>query len=399
MSSNEESTPFERVGDIVSIFQRGRKWYANFQLNGRQHRKSLGTTSKKEARLRAIQLEAEIIQGRYRRQPPPPSLQAVVQDYQQFLRTEERAKTTRSKYNKIFERVLDLAERRLVRTIDQADIKFLDAYRGERVQAGVGPKTVFTESVVVRQLVNFALSRGLISTDPLKGVRLKKPKPTRQPCWDQTQVEKILAASTESERPKLTMLADTGMRVGEMRHLTWEDVDCVRNVIHIRPKEGWQPKTGDQRTIPMSPRIQEMLRSLPRRCRWIFPAAPSRKYPQGDHQFSDRHLLASLKRVLKKLGLPGHVHTFRHAFISQALTQGTPEAIVRQWVGHVDAEVIKLYTHIADASSQAAMQRLVDANNKPLQTERNSHDTQECGSKSARKQHTVGGHVDAESAK
>jgi hypothetical protein len=36
------------------------------------------------------------------------------------------------------------------------------------------------------------------------------------------------------------------------------------------------------------------------------------------------------------------VFTFRHAFISHALTQGIPEAIVRQWVRHVDAEVLKL---------------------------------------------------------
>ena len=111
----------------------------------------------------------------------------------------------------------------------------------------------------------------------------------------------------------------------------------------------------------MTPRVQEMLRMVPRKGRWVFTAARSKKYPKGDHQFSDRHLLVSLKRVLKKLGLPGHVHTFRHAFISNALLRGIPEAIVRQWVGHVDAEVMKLYTHIADASSQAAMQRLAKA--------------------------------------
>ena len=80
--------------------------------------------------------------------------------------------------------------------------------------------------------------------------------------------------------------------------------------------------------------------------------------------------VTSLKRVLKKLGLPGHVHTFRHAFISNALTQGIPEAILRQWVGHVDAEVIKLNTHIADVSSQAASTeagRQAGTNMSPIQ--------------------------------
>jgi len=59
-------------------------------------------------------------------------------------------------------------------------------------------------------------------------------------------------------------------------------------------------------------------------------------------------MLEHLERVLRRLGLRGHLHTFRHSFISHALTQGVPEAIVRLWVGRVDREVIKLYTHIAD---------------------------------------------------
>ena len=42
--------------------------------------------------------------------------------------------------------------------------------------------------------------------------------------------------------------------------------------------------------------------------------------------------------------------------------KGIPEAIVRQWVGHVDPEMLKLYTHILDEASQAAMQRLAGLN-------------------------------------
>ena len=43
---------------------------------------------------------------------------------------------------------------------------------------------------------------------------------------------------------------------------------------------------------------------------------PTRTYPQLDRQMRDRWLLSQLKRILKKLGLKGHVHTFRHFFVS-----------------------------------------------------------------------------------
>ena len=113
----------------------------------------------------------------------------------------------------------------------------------------------------------------------------------------------------------------------------------------------------------MTPRVSELLKKRPRNHRWVLTAPPSAKYPRGGHQVSDRRLLKALKRVLKKLGLNGHLHTFRHAFISRALMAGVPEAVVRSWVGHVDRDILQLYTHIADADSQSAIQRLAEAHN------------------------------------
>lgn len=55
-----------------------------------------------------------------------------------------------------------------------------------------------------------------------------------------------------------------------------------------------------------------------------------------------------MKRVLKPLGFKGHLHTFRHTFISHAISSGIPAEIVRGIVGHVDDDILKLYTHIAD---------------------------------------------------
>ena len=150
MARDKKKHRFEPVGDIVSIYQRGGRWYANFQMSGQQHRKALGTTSKKEARRRAVQLEAEILQGRYQRTLPPPALASVIEDYQRILRTEGRAKRTLAKYDKIFERLRDLADRRRVRTLNEVTLKLLDAYRAERVEAGAAAKTVYTEATVLR---------------------------------------------------------------------------------------------------------------------------------------------------------------------------------------------------------------------------------------------------------
>lgn len=228
----------------------------------------------------------------------------------------------------------------------------------QRNKDGAKPKTIHTEVTVVRQVVNFGLSRRLITEDPLKGLKLKRPKPTEQPFWSRGEIRGILEQCNEHYRPIMMTLAETGMRVGEAKFLTWPDIDFKLGLIHIRAKDDWKPKTGDRRAIPMSPLAREILNLLPRTCRWVFTAYATKEHPTKDRQISERRLLEHLKRILKRLGLEGKVHTFRHSFISHALIKGTPEAIVRKWVGHVDPEILKLYTHIADEASQAAMQRL-----------------------------------------
>ena len=106
------------------------------------------------------------------------------------------------------------------------------------VKAGRAPKTVYNEAMIIRGLVNFASSRSMITKDPLAGMKIREPKPRPQPCWSPMEVEQILERCSDRQRPALIILADSGMRIGELIWLTWEDVDFERNVLHIRPKDG-----------------------------------------------------------------------------------------------------------------------------------------------------------------
>lgn len=184
------------------------------------------------------------------------------------------------------------------------------------------------------------------------GLKLKKPKPTPQPCFDDEQVEQILTLARPSHHATFLLLAETGFRIGETTWLTWGDVDIKANVLHVRAKNGWKPKSGDVRAVPISPRLAQLLRGLPRRGRWVLTAKKTECNPDEGQQISRSTTLAALKRVLFKIGIEGKLHTFRHAFISRCLTKGIEEAVVRSWVGHVDASIMRVYTHITCRVSQ-----------------------------------------------
>ena len=111
----------------------------------------------------------------------------------------------------------------------------------------------------------------------------------------------------------------------------------------------------------MTSRVAALLEQHVRNLRqddWVFTAQVTTRYPKIGRRLDGRRLLAALKRVTKRLALPGHIHTFRHTFVSVAVTQNIPEAVIRRWVGHVDPAILRYYTHINDTTSHQEMQRL-----------------------------------------
>lgn len=172
---------------------------------------------------------------------------------------------------------------------------------------------------VLKQLFNFAVRREMVDVNRLADLKLKRPKPTPQPCWTLEQVTKILKASVASPYHALfCILAWTALRIGEAKFLAWDDVDLENRVLRIRPKQIgplktdlWNPKSGDQRSVPLCEPAIRLLRALPRTCRWVFVRPGTTRGATADRQIDERCVLAHLKKVLASIGLKGHTHTLR----------------------------------------------------------------------------------------
>lgn len=67
-------------------------------------------------------------------------------------------------------------------------------------------------------------------------LRLAKPKFKPQPCWTKGQAEQIICAAREPFATAFTILLGTGLRAGELSHLTKADIDFSHNVLHVRGK-------------------------------------------------------------------------------------------------------------------------------------------------------------------
>ena len=69
-----------------------------------------------------------------------------------------------------------------------------------------------------------------------------------------------MGAAKDPYKACYVLMADTGMRFGEVIHLTWDDLtlDGRTPVAHIRAKEvvpgarPWRPKNGEERAVSPS---------------------------------------------------------------------------------------------------------------------------------------------------
>lgn len=354
-----QPTSTERVGEHVTLYQRGRIWWCYYQLDGRQRRESLKTSNKKEARRAALLIDADLIRNIHEVQPEPVTLNEVIQELLAHTEQEGRAPKTLTAYRHVFRTLLEFARERRISKVHQINLRFIDFFRKQRRTAGKAPKTIWKETAIIRRLVRYALSRRLILRDPLEGLQNLQPRPTEQPCWSPEELELIIAAAEGTLKLIFILLADTGMRLGELQWLTWADFNFCQRYIHIRPKEGWSPKTGEARRVPMTVRVYEEFRRLPREHCWVFTRGVSSRYPEGRRQISPTRTLRSLKRLLRRIGMSqeGKLHTFRHSFISKALARNVPATTVRSWVGHVSDEMLRRYTHVLEEDSRAGIER------------------------------------------
>jgi len=157
--------------------------------------------------------------------------------------------------------------------------------------------------------------------------------------------------------PMLATLAYTGMRIGELKQLCWEDVDLDRNVIHVnRGGSGGKPKDKENRFIPIHARkLRPVLQSLPRKSELVFLMPDGKKV-------SEKKLLAHLKNLCRQCGFPNpwqyKLHTFRHFFASYCAQQNLSYKYVLEWMGHSSSAILDMYFTMNDRRAQAAMNNM-----------------------------------------
>lgn len=167
-----------------------------------------------------------------------------------------------------------------------------------------------------------------------------------------------------------SLLFGLGLRVGEVAHLRWRDVDRDRNVLTIR-----ETKFSKSRLIPMGPHLAQRLYAfMALRSQHLvavtadtplFSFLRGRPVNPGTISIIFRTLADQLDIAIPPGGTPAHVHDLRHSFAVGRLLRwyrdgsNANDKLIKlsTFMGHVDPASTAVYLTITADLLEAAGQR------------------------------------------
>jgi integrase len=202
--------------------------------------------------------------------------------------------------------------------------------------------------------------------NPASGVELPEKRPTsKKQVLMPDQVVRLLAILREPVRTMVLVGVLTGLRVGEILALRWQDVDLDRGELRVEQAvyRGClgSPKTeGSRRTLPLPGTATQALGALARRSMRVNPESlvfASRK----NTVLNDTNLLLRvLKPAGKQIGVPWvSWHTFRRTHATLLQLAGGSAKDAQAQLGHSQiTTTLGIYTIPVPAHQRAAVEKL-----------------------------------------
>lgn len=224
---------------------------------------------------------------------------------------------------------------------------------------GLKASTVNRHLALLRTVLNHAVTTGYIAISPVArfprgGYLLPEVKPKIAPPLESNEEAArfmtILRADAPERFALFAFLLLTGSRKGEAAGLRWSpDVDLTRRMVTIRRSYDKPPKSGKERTVPLTMELAEILAEHRLRDPWggplVFPNPLT-----GEMMTGGVKLGPFLEAACKKAGITRmHTHLLRHANASLTLMNGGSLTDVQRNLGHSTPVLTsETYGHLAE---------------------------------------------------
>lgn len=267
-----------------------------------------------------------------------------------------------------------------LKDIKQMDIKKILKKLDEN---GYGFETKNKVRVILIDIFNKAIANDYIRKNPAKGISVKRnnEKDIRVLSQEEQVIFFNCCKGTFYDNFFTTAMS-TGMRIGELAALRWNDIDWNENVIRVTRTLIYQKFDGDNkkefhfgnpktdtsvRVIPINKQCKIALKKQYVQKNIVASKAPKCKQP--DKQFADllfttkyntplnsQIVCDAIKRIVDEINLTRDItdemelfscHCFRHTFATRCFEAGIAPKTVQAYLGHATLQMtMDLYTSV-----------------------------------------------------
>ena len=235
-------------------------------------------------------------------------------------------------------------------------------------RGGLSQNTIRGMAIILQSILVFGTQKKMGIAVP---IQIKKPRAEKKAVsvlkpYEQQKLETILLKTPTGLNLAIYLAIHTGMRIGEICAIRWENVDFYESLIYVqgtvirnkyRQTAIAPPKSEtSQRKIPVTAQLAQLLKAEKARSssEYVFPA------PQSGKLLNPRTLQYRLQAILNQQQLPKiNFHALRHTFATRWIECGLDVKSLSEVLGHASIQTtLDIYVHSSDKLKREAMERL-----------------------------------------
>jgi len=347
----------------MSLWKRGRQYWADFTVDGRRYRKRLDTTTLQVAKQKERQLIEDAGHGAVAtHEQGPKRLFAAVDAYIDSKRLHCSPRTIEFEE----ERLITLKRYFGDTPLTAITARSIAEYQRKRHDAGKANRTINMDvGVLCRVLKSCGRWRAL--ADHVRNL----PERQRTVGRALTPEERTRLFDTAAANPEwehvycaAVVAANTSMRPVEVKHLRRRDVDLVKKLLYVRRSKN----ETSHRVIPLNaPAVTALARMAERADllghtqpdHFLWPACQWGRYEPTEPMLKWDTAWRALRDAA---GLPRfRFHDLRHTVITELAELGVADHVLESISGHLSRRMLEHYSHIRIDAKRQALDALDDS--------------------------------------
>jgi len=314
---------------MATIYQRGEYWYLNYSDSKGRHRQPLGKIGKKRAELQLKKKEIELSYGPTEQSKLEINFVDYVNMYLEVFAIKYPSSYETSQHTLLFD-FEPLFKNYMLHEITINDVNGFIGLKISDLKAA----TINRKLSILRAMLNQAKADGF----SVSGFKIKEipNKESRPPKYFTVEELELIYKEDDLYPHWWKFLANTGLRMGEMRQLRIEDIH--KDSIHVVSSAAQRTKSGKWRYIPINKSARESLDLFDMSGEYLLP-----------RQHNDSPI-TRFRRICERAGIKKEkwgVHCLRHTFASHLVMSNVPLRTVQILLGHASIQTTERYAHLS----------------------------------------------------